>query len=76
MNQLGEHRKNDAVVLADFLMRLHRKVEKIIEVEEEVVGDLDIALEEIDRMRELERIESYLTEKRREQQRVMEETIK
>ena len=46
MNIYGENRKNDAEVIADFLIRLHRRVEGAIEREAETIQDLDIVLEQ------------------------------
>ena len=51
MNEkIGYVRKSDAENLADFLMWIHGKVEAAIELEENIKGDIDVALDAIQRM--------------------------
>ena len=53
MNEkIGEERKSDAQVIADFLMRLHKETEEAIELEENIRAGLEIALSWLDEMEE------------------------
>ena len=47
---IGYVRKSDVRNLADFLMWIHGKVEAAIELDENIKGDIDVALDAIQRM--------------------------
>ena len=52
--KMGYVRKSDAENLADFLLWIHGKVEAAIQLEENIKGDIDIALDALNRMEEKE----------------------
>ena len=43
--KIGEVRKTDAQVIADYLMYLHKKVEDAIELQQETSEDMEIVLD-------------------------------
>ena len=46
MNEkIGEERKSNAQVIADYLMYLHKKVEDAIELQQETSEDMEIVLD-------------------------------